>query len=142
MVGQLASKVPEELASVAIPGPTAPTGVEEGDQQDEPLQKTEEAVEDESYSNASGLPSAQSNSCMKILYFAGSCSVNLILPFFNGLMLGFGELIAHEISWKFNWFRRSNLGYRIYPESRKLTARQQTELDSQKGAPKKARAFL
>ncbi|CUS21918.1 LAQU0S04e03818g1_1 [Lachancea quebecensis] len=142
MVGKLASKVPEELASVAIPGPIAPTGVEEGDEQDEPLQKMEEEAEGENYSNASGLPSVQDNSWMKVLYFAGSCSVNLILPFFNGLMLGFGELIAHEISWKFNWFRRSNLGYRIYPESRKIAARQQENPALEEKASRQAPAFL
>ncbi|CDO92548.1 unnamed protein product [Kluyveromyces dobzhanskii CBS 2104] len=55
----------------------------------------------------------------KILSFAGSCSINLALPFINGLMLGFGELVAHEISWNWNWFNRKNTGYRVFPESRK-----------------------
>ncbi|CAH02448.1 Mim1p [Kluyveromyces lactis] len=55
----------------------------------------------------------------KILSFAGSCSINLVLPFINGLMLGFGELVAHELSWNWNWFNRKNTGYRIFPESRK-----------------------
>ncbi|AMD21924.1 HFR069Wp [Eremothecium sinecaudum] len=57
----------------------------------------------------------------KLLSFVGSCSINLLVPFLNGLMLGFGELLAHEISWKFTWFNRErNSGYRIYPETRKL----------------------
>ena len=42
--------------------------------------------------------------------FIGSCSINLILPFINGLMLGFGELFAHELSWRYNWFNKNNFG--------------------------------
>lgn len=34
----------------------------------------------------------------------GSLSINLFLPFINGLMLGFGEIIAHEIGFHYNWF--------------------------------------
>jgi hypothetical protein len=30
-------------------------------------------------------------------------AINLILPFVNGLMLGFGELIAHEVAFRFGW---------------------------------------
>lgn len=57
----------------------------------------------------------------KFLSFASSFSINLILPFINGLMLGFGELVAHEFSWRFNLFnKRENKGYKIFPESRKL----------------------
>lgn len=57
----------------------------------------------------------------KVISFASSCSINLLLPLLNGLMLGFGELIAHELSWKFSWFSREhNKGYRIYPETRKF----------------------
>ncbi|CCC71733.1 hypothetical protein NCAS_0I00650 [Naumovozyma castellii] len=56
----------------------------------------------------------------RIISFVSSSSINLFLPFLNGLMLGFGELFAHEISWRFNWFGGSNnRGYKIYPESRK-----------------------
>ena len=29
--------------------------------------------------------------------------INLILPFINGLMLGFGELFAHEIAFNLGW---------------------------------------
>lgn len=56
-----------------------------------------------------------------ILSFAGSCTINLVLPFVNGLMLGFGELLAHELCWRNNLFdRQKNTGYRIYPERRKI----------------------
>lgn len=70
----------------------------------------------------SALPTENGVSFAKILSFAGSCSINLLLPFVNGLMLGFGELVAHEISWDWNWFKKSNKGYRIFPESRKMEA--------------------
>lgn len=30
-------------------------------------------------------------------------AINLILPFVNGLMLGFGELFAHEIAFRLGW---------------------------------------
>lgn len=32
-----------------------------------------------------------------------SAAINLVLPFINGLMLGFGELFAHEIAFKLGW---------------------------------------
>lgn len=30
-------------------------------------------------------------------------AINLLLPFINGLMLGFGELIAHEVAFRLGW---------------------------------------
>lgn len=30
-------------------------------------------------------------------------AINLLLPFVNGLMLGFGELFAHEIAFRLGW---------------------------------------
>ncbi|CEP60364.1 Mim1p LALA0_S01e09032g [Lachancea lanzarotensis] len=123
MTELLAERIPEELAAAAIPGPVAPTGVEEGDEHEEPLHETQYTAKSES-DGVSALLRPEDKNWMKVLYFAGSCSVNLVLPFLNGLMLGFGELIAHEISWKLNWFRKSNPGYKIYPESRKFAARQ------------------
>ena len=30
-------------------------------------------------------------------------AINLILPFVNGLMLGFGELFAHEAAFRLGW---------------------------------------
>ncbi|CAI4051314.1 hypothetical protein N7582_005169 [Saccharomyces uvarum] len=57
-----------------------------------------------------------------LVSFMGSCSINLLLPFLNGMMLGFGELFAHELCWRFNWFNRRNKGYKVYPESRKVAA--------------------
>ena len=56
----------------------------------------------------------------KLIQFARSCTINLLLPFINGLMLGFGELVAHEVAWRYNWFDRRNVrAFKIEPESRK-----------------------
>ena len=30
-------------------------------------------------------------------------AINLLLPFVNGLMLGFGELFAHEVAFRLGW---------------------------------------
>lgn len=38
-------------------------------------------------------------------------AINLVLPFINGLMLGFGELFAHEIAFNLGW---SQTKVRIY----------------------------
>lgn len=32
-----------------------------------------------------------------------SAAINLFLPFVNGLMLGFGELFAHEAAFRLGW---------------------------------------
>ncbi|KAK6205031.1 outer membrane protein TOM13-domain-containing protein [Scheffersomyces amazonensis] len=40
-------------------------------------------------------------------------AVNLILPFINGMMLGFGEILAHEIGFRYNW-----VGARVQPPRR------------------------
>lgn len=38
------------------------------------------------------------------LWILRSTAVNLVLPFFNGVMLGFGEILANELVFKFGWF--------------------------------------
>lgn len=40
-------------------------------------------------------------------------AINLILPFINGVMLGFGEILAHEIGFRYNW-----IGARVVPQIR------------------------
>ncbi|KAI4279212.1 MAG: hypothetical protein LQ337_000447 [Flavoplaca oasis] len=40
-------------------------------------------------------------------------AINLLLPFVNGLMLGFGELLAHEAAFRFGWS-----GTKIFPSGR------------------------
>ncbi|KAL2263561.1 hypothetical protein VTK26DRAFT_6209 [Humicola hyalothermophila] len=41
-------------------------------------------------------------------------AINLLLPFINGMMLGFGELFAHEAAFRLGW---SNT--RVFPASRR-----------------------
>lgn len=42
-------------------------------------------------------------------------SINLVLPFINGIMLGFGEILAHEIGFKYGY-----VGARVQPPRRRL----------------------
>ncbi|KAL4793398.1 outer membrane protein TOM13-domain-containing protein [Aspergillus venezuelensis] len=41
-------------------------------------------------------------------------AINLVLPFVNGLMLGFGELFAHEAAFRLGWS-----GTKIFPTYRR-----------------------
>ncbi|KAK1766272.1 outer membrane protein TOM13-domain-containing protein [Phialemonium atrogriseum] len=41
-------------------------------------------------------------------------AINLFLPFINGMMLGFGELFAHEAAYRLGWG-----GTRVFPASRR-----------------------
>ncbi|CAI4036296.1 hypothetical protein SMKI_15G1350 [Saccharomyces mikatae IFO 1815] len=68
-----------------------------------------------------------------LVSFVGSCSINLLLPFLNGMMLGFGELFAHELCWRFNWFNHRNKGYKVFPESRKIAALEETSSPAARG---------
>ena len=64
----------------------------------------------ENYGNNDLSPSPPSSNSPVILYkpptvwslFRGAV-INLFLPFVNGLMLGFGELLAHEAAFRFGW---------------------------------------
>lgn len=59
-----------------------------------------------------------------ITTFLASMSINLILPFINGLMLGFGELVAHEIGLKWGWF-----GAKVYrPQRTQVEEKRRTRL--------------
>lgn len=40
-------------------------------------------------------------------------AINLVLPFINGMMLGFGEILAHEIGFRYNW-----IGAKVQPPRR------------------------
>lgn len=40
-------------------------------------------------------------------------AINLLLPFVNGLMLGFGELFAHEAAFRLGWG-----GTKVFPSGR------------------------
>ncbi|EMR72919.1 hypothetical protein MGN70_004029 [Eutypa lata] len=41
-------------------------------------------------------------------------AINLVLPFINGMMLGFGELFAHEAAFRLGWG-----GTRVFPLTRR-----------------------
>ncbi|ORZ04281.1 outer membrane protein TOM13-domain-containing protein [Absidia repens] len=36
--------------------------------------------------------------------FLKSTAINFLLPFINGVMLGFGEILANELVLKYGWF--------------------------------------
>lgn len=42
-------------------------------------------------------------------------AINLVLPFINGIMLGFGEIFAHEVGFKYGF-----VGARVQPPRRHL----------------------
>ncbi|KAI7861708.1 outer membrane protein TOM13-domain-containing protein, partial [Spinellus fusiger] len=39
-----------------------------------------------------------------LLWFLKSSTINFILPFFNGVMLGLGEIVANELVFSYGWF--------------------------------------
>jgi Outer membrane protein TOM13 len=41
-------------------------------------------------------------------------AINLLLPFINGMMLGFGELLAHEFAFRLGW-GGTNVSYHVPP---------------------------
>jgi len=43
-----------------------------------------------------------------------STAINLVLPFINGMMLGFGEIFAHEVAFKLGWG-----GTKVFPSNRR-----------------------
>ena len=48
-----------------------------------------------------------------LIWALKSTAINFILPFFNGVMLGFGEILANELVFKYGWFgyhSRTQLG--------------------------------
>jgi hypothetical protein len=57
------------------------------------------------------LPSPPSSSSSPLILYSPptvwsllrGAAINLLLPFVNGLMLGFGELFAHEAAFRLGW---------------------------------------
>ncbi|KAL2067526.1 hypothetical protein VTL71DRAFT_1951 [Oculimacula yallundae] len=65
-------------------------------------------------------PPSSSDSPPLILYspptlwgLVRGAAINLLLPFINGLMLGFGELFAHEAAFRLGWG-----GTKVFPGTR------------------------
>ncbi|KAF2626606.1 TOM13-domain-containing protein [Macroventuria anomochaeta] len=74
----------------------------------------------ENYESADVSPSPPSSSSPLILYspptlwgLIRGAAINLLLPFVNGLMLGFGELVANEAAFRLGWS-----GTKIFPAGR------------------------
>jgi hypothetical protein len=38
-----------------------------------------------------------------LLSLLRTTAINLVLPFINGVMLGFGEIFAHELAFRWGW---------------------------------------
>ncbi|KAJ4141977.1 hypothetical protein NW754_014766 [Fusarium falciforme] len=75
----------------------------------------------ELYSAGDELSSPPSSNSPVILYkpptvwsLVRGAAINLLLPFINGMMLGFGELFAHEAAFRLGWG-----GTKVFPLSRR-----------------------
>ncbi|KAL3478429.1 outer membrane protein TOM13-domain-containing protein [Aspergillus californicus] len=76
----------------------------------------------EIYSTNHDISSSTSSSSPMILYkpspslwgILRGAAINLFLPFVNGLMLGFGELFAHEAAFRLGWS-----GTKVFPTYRR-----------------------
>ncbi|KKP00953.1 preprotein translocase subunit YidC [Trichoderma harzianum] len=73
----------------------------------------------EQYSPGDEVSSPSSSNSPVILYkpptawsLIRSAAINLVLPFINGMMLGFGELFAHEAAFRLGWGGTKNLSSR------------------------------
>lgn len=53
------------------------------------------------------------------IWILKSTAINFVLPFFNGVMMGFGEILANEVIFKYGWFgyTRPQLGINAIPAS-------------------------
>ncbi|KAL2754832.1 hypothetical protein ACRALDRAFT_1077070 [Sodiomyces alcalophilus JCM 7366] len=75
----------------------------------------------EQYSQGEDIPPSSDTSSPVILYkpptvwsLIRGAAINLLLPFINGMMLGFGELFAHEAAFRLGWG-----GTKVFPTSRR-----------------------
>lgn len=59
-----------------------------------------DSPEEETHSNSPAMILYSPPTIWGLLRGAG---INLLLPFINGLMLGFGELFANELAFRFGW---------------------------------------
>ncbi|KAK9471676.1 outer membrane protein TOM13-domain-containing protein [Dipodascopsis tothii] len=69
-------------------------------------------VPDDGDSDA-GTDAAVATPTQRALGMLRTTLINLVLPFINGLMLGFGEILAHEVGFRWGWS-----GARVYPFQR------------------------
>ncbi|KAI3405222.2 hypothetical protein KGF56_001966 [Candida oxycetoniae] len=73
------------------------------------LDKEEEEKEEKFYRKRSG----GLYTSFSIWDIIKKSAINLVLPFINGMMLGFGEILAHEIGFHYRWH-----GARVEPPRR------------------------
>ncbi|ODQ82771.1 hypothetical protein BABINDRAFT_5689 [Babjeviella inositovora NRRL Y-12698] len=60
-----------------------------------------------------------------VLAFLVRCGINLVLPFINGIMVGCGEILAHEIGFRYGW-----RGARVEPSARMAQRQRQIQQQS------------
>lgn len=90
--------------------------IEQGRQEDEDEQEDEDYSSDysEGYTTTMTAPTT-----VDVWAILKKSAINLVLPFINGVMLGFGEIFAHEIGFRYGW-----LGARVVPVRRTQTRKQ------------------
>lgn len=60
-------------------------------------------------------------SSSSLLSFIVKCGINCVLPFINGVMLGFGEIVAHELCFRSGWrFARVQPSWRMQQQQQRL----------------------
>ncbi|EPQ63116.1 Bgt-2688 [Blumeria graminis f. sp. tritici] len=79
-------------------------------------EEKDELIADIDTSPSTPLNYSSTNTCNKptIWYLLRGAAINLLLPFVNGLMLGFGELFAHEAAFRLGWG-----GTKVFPAGRR-----------------------
>lgn len=96
----------------------------------------------ELYSAGDDLSSPPSSNSPVILYkpptvwsLIRGAAINLLLPFVNGMMLGFGELFAHEAAFRLGWG-----GTKVY-HTAQLCSKLSTFADKSRSSPSRAEEF-
>lgn len=107
------ARAPSNTPPWPPPSPFSPANMSSHDRLSEsatfPSSDSENYDANHSNSQDSEEPTSSSSSPL-ILYspptiwsILRGAAINLFLPFINGLMLGFGELVAHETAWRLGW---------------------------------------
>ncbi|KAG5420339.1 hypothetical protein I9W82_002220 [Candida metapsilosis] len=63
----------------------------------------EENKEEQDQDDESFLEQRRSSFWSHFVGLVRKSAINLVLPFINGMMLGFGEILAHEIGFHYHW---------------------------------------
>ncbi len=97
--------------SLAIPAMTSPSPSGHNPMSDSSLTIPSDSENYEANNELSSSPRDSSPSNSPVILYSPptiwsllrGAAINLVLPFINGLMLGFGELLAHEVAFRFGW---------------------------------------